>query len=212
MVQLHQQPEKTNTTPPRVVPRDMAGSPRVILNQSVTAHSAYDNQFVRRLINYLHAAAGLPVQTTWTKAISKNLYTTWPRLTRQWVEYYLDKSIHTIKGHLGLVQKGIQSTNTTEALLAPDKFTKQPWWTNKRSVTAAVIFVEELRTALGEYGIRKDLVGGFRVCYDEMKEHDMVAQLVKLDKNEVSNLMIKQFKKHHTDYHKSLQIYNPLET
>eukprot|EP00536_Pseudo-nitzschia_multiseries_P006199 jgi/Psemu1/14701/gm1.14701_g len=167
-----------------------------------------------------------PVQATQTKAIVKNFYTTWTGLSKQQVEYYLDKSVHTIKGHLSLMRKGIRSTNITKNL-ALDKYTKQSQ-TNKRSMTAGVVFTEELRTALllGEHGTiscdmqgrlphqigerprfhlshgdAEDMVGEFRVCYDEMvKEHGTVARLVKLD-NEIFSLAMKQFKKHHLDYH-----------
>eukprot|EP00536_Pseudo-nitzschia_multiseries_P010168 jgi/Psemu1/25220/gm1.25220_g len=50
----------------------------------------------------------------------------------------------------------------------------------------------------------EDLVEGFRIWYEELKNQGMVAQLVKVD-NEISALMIEQFKKWHLDY----QIVSP---
>eukprot|EP00536_Pseudo-nitzschia_multiseries_P013043 jgi/Psemu1/33943/gm1.33943_g len=200
-VPLHRQ--LGSADPPRVVPWYPAGSPRVVLRKKVTSHSAYEIQSV---INYLHAVGGLPVQATWAKEIAKNFYTPWPGLTKQRVEYYLNKSEHIIKGHLGLVR--------TIKDLAHDKYTKQ-LCSNKRSVTAGVVSTEELKAALGEHRTiscdlpgtfstesargphcvflmydfdttsyimatpiksrdAEDFVMGFKVWYDDMKEHGTV--------------------------------------
>eukprot|EP00536_Pseudo-nitzschia_multiseries_P001232 jgi/Psemu1/2825/gm1.2825_g len=126
-----------------------------------------------------------------TKVIDKGYYLLWPGLNKQRVEYYLDNSMYTIKGHLSLD-------------LAAEKYTKQPR-TNKWSVTAGVISTSELRTAMGEPGTislelvkgqnyiylmfdydtnyimtvpiksreAEDLVEGFRTCYEELKEQGM---------------------------------------
>ena len=45
------------------------------------AHSAYDLPSVEALARYMHAAAGLPVKSTWLKSIKKGNFATWPVLT-----------------------------------------------------------------------------------------------------------------------------------
>lgn len=73
----------------------------------------YEVQAVPDLVNYLHAAAGFPVKDTWLKAIKKGYYISWPGLTARRVERYLQKSEHTVNGHLHLIQQGIRSTKAT---------------------------------------------------------------------------------------------------
>ena len=52
------------------------------------AHSAYELPSVEALVQYMHAAAGFPVKSTWLKAIKKGNFVTWPGLTYSNTEKY----------------------------------------------------------------------------------------------------------------------------
>eukprot|EP00536_Pseudo-nitzschia_multiseries_P002668 jgi/Psemu1/5986/gm1.5986_g len=114
MVPLHQKIQAWDAPPPRGVPQDLEGPPRVALGNPAGSP---------------RVVLGDPA--TLTKAIDKSDYFTRPGLSKQQVAYYLDKNMYNIKGHLSLVRKHIQSTNTTKNLAA-DKYAKQPR-TNKRT-------------------------------------------------------------------------------
>ena len=44
-------------------------------------HSVYDLPIVEALVQYMHAAAGFPVKSTWLKAIKNGNFESWPELT-----------------------------------------------------------------------------------------------------------------------------------
>ena len=48
---------------------------------SLVAYSAYELPSVEALIRYFHAAAGVPVRSTWLDAIKPGNYASWPGLT-----------------------------------------------------------------------------------------------------------------------------------
>eukprot|EP00536_Pseudo-nitzschia_multiseries_P009617 jgi/Psemu1/23703/gm1.23703_g len=84
IVPLHQPTDPRGTLPPRVSLWALIGSPRVVLCTTAAAHNAYEIQLAKQLITYLHVAAGFPVQaTSWTKAIDKGYYISWPELNKQ---------------------------------------------------------------------------------------------------------------------------------
>jgi hypothetical protein len=66
-------------------------------NESI--HSIYKISNVYDAIQYLHAAAGSPAPSTFIKAIKGGNFTTWPTLTDEHVNKYLEKSEATVKGH-----------------------------------------------------------------------------------------------------------------
>ena len=41
-------------------------------------HSAYDLPSLEALVRYMHAAEGLPLKSTWLRAIKKGNFETWP--------------------------------------------------------------------------------------------------------------------------------------
>jgi hypothetical protein len=50
-------------------------------NEHKEVANVYNLPSISQTIKYLHAAAGYPVEETWTKAITAGNYTTWPGLT-----------------------------------------------------------------------------------------------------------------------------------
>ena len=63
-------------------------------------NSAYEQKNRDDLIIFLHRAAFSPSVSTWTSAINKNFFSTWPGLTTNAVRKFLPKSLNTAKGHL----------------------------------------------------------------------------------------------------------------
>jgi hypothetical protein len=76
----------------------------VVPNDKVTlpnqAHSAYHTTTKEDHVRFLHASAGSPVPSTWTDAINKGNYATWPGITSELVTKHLPKVEATIKGHM----------------------------------------------------------------------------------------------------------------
>ena len=82
------------------------------------ALNAHDLPSVGALVHYLHAAAGLPVKSTWLAAIKAVNFSTWPGLTYTNASRYCPNSEETTKGHLTQAKQGIRSTNTGPPTLA----------------------------------------------------------------------------------------------
>jgi hypothetical protein len=94
-----------------------------------SANSAYHQPSQKKLVRFLHAAAGSPVPSTWIAAIQKEHYATWPGLTDDLIRKHLPKSVATVKGHLDQQRQNIRSTkpnppkpanNTSIPSLAPN--------------------------------------------------------------------------------------------
>ena len=77
---------------------------------SLLAYSAYDLPSVEALVGYFHAAAGLPVWSTWLDAIKSGNYSSWPGLTLTNAMKYCPSTNETILGHLVQGQQGVRST------------------------------------------------------------------------------------------------------
>ena len=75
-----------------------------------SAHSAYDLQILEALVQYIHTAAGFPVNPTWLRAIEKGNFDTWPGLTYSNAEKYCPHSVEIIKGHMVQSSQGVRST------------------------------------------------------------------------------------------------------
>eukprot|EP00957_Ditylum_brightwellii_P206294 15347724-Ditylum_brightwellii.AAC.1 len=73
-------------------------------------NSLYELKCGKDTVNYLHAAAFFPCIKTWKKAITAGYFTTWPGLTVDMVNKYLDKSMSTAKGHLAQQCQNFRST------------------------------------------------------------------------------------------------------
>ena len=64
------------------------------------ASITYSIKCIPKLIKYLHALAEFPVKEMRIAAIAKGWYITWPGLTVDRVNKYLDPSEHTTMGHM----------------------------------------------------------------------------------------------------------------
>lgn len=81
---------------------------------TATANSIIDANTQRDLMQFLHAAAFSPVTSTFTQAIDKGFFTSWPGLTSKAVRTHLPKSMATAQGHLDQTRKNLQSTKPTD--------------------------------------------------------------------------------------------------
>jgi hypothetical protein len=78
-------------------------------NASTRALNAHDLPSVGALVNYLHAAAGFPIKSTWLASIKAGNYASWPGLTYANASKYCPSSHETIKGHLSQVRVSLVS-------------------------------------------------------------------------------------------------------
>eukprot|EP00957_Ditylum_brightwellii_P063065 4786387-Ditylum_brightwellii.AAC.1 len=65
-------------------------------------------------MQFLHAAAGYPVASTWINAIKKGYYISWPGLTAENVRKHLTKSTITSRGHFEQQRKNLRSTKISD--------------------------------------------------------------------------------------------------
>ena len=75
------------------------------------ASIAYSIKCIPKLIKYLHVSAGFPEKEMWIAAIEKGLYITWPGLTVNRVNKYLDPSKHTTISHMKKIRMKICQTS-----------------------------------------------------------------------------------------------------
>jgi hypothetical protein len=106
-----------------LVDLEPSGSPTPLPEQHPTyqhyAHSAYEQKTKVQLIDFLHRACFSPPISTWTQAIEKNFFATWPGLTAEAVCKYLPKSLATAKGHLKASPKNLRSTSKVKPTSLP---------------------------------------------------------------------------------------------
>ncbi len=62
-------------------------------------HNIYELKTQPELVQYYHAAAGLPTKPTWLKAIKNQQFASWPGLTADVVARHYPDSKETPKGH-----------------------------------------------------------------------------------------------------------------
>jgi hypothetical protein len=126
-------------------------------------HSA--NAIIRKdqtkttLATYLHASAGYPAISTFTKAIKNGNFLTWPGINNLSFTKHLEKSIATTKGHLDQERKNLQSTKIIQLKQEDDDNDTFPTSETPNSKTheasAILIPFESKSTAYG------DLTGKF---------------------------------------------------
>jgi hypothetical protein len=63
-----------------------------------------------KLVQFLHAACGSPVPSTWITAINNGHFATCPGLTADLACKHLPKSMATVKGHLNQQHQNLRST------------------------------------------------------------------------------------------------------
>ena len=62
------------------------------------------------LASYLHAACFSPVKSTFSQAISKHFFATWPGMTTKLINTHLAPVIATLQGHMHQERQNLQST------------------------------------------------------------------------------------------------------
>ena len=72
-------------------------------------HNVYQTNMILELTQFLHAACGSLVPSTWIKAIDTRHFATWSGLTSANVKKYLPTEIATSKGHLNQQCQNIRS-------------------------------------------------------------------------------------------------------
>jgi hypothetical protein len=91
-------------------------------------NSVYSIPSTEGKIKFLHAAAGYPVEDTWTKAIDAGNYLTWPGLNTKAVRCHFPKSDETQKGHMKKQRQNVRSTRIkikeSKGQAPPTKHTK----------------------------------------------------------------------------------------
>ena len=88
---------------------------------TASANSAYHTTNLTDHVSFLHAACGYPVPSTWTQAIDRGHFATWPGLTSDIVRKHLPKSVATVKGHLHQHRQNIRSTHPVSLPTASDR-------------------------------------------------------------------------------------------
>jgi hypothetical protein len=78
------------------------------------ANNVYNLPSVKQSVQYLHAAAGFPVEESWIKAIKAGNYNTWPNLTPSIVQRHFPESDETQQGHMKRQRQGVRSTRVQE--------------------------------------------------------------------------------------------------
>jgi len=78
------------------------------------ANNAYNLPSTKQSIQYLHAAAGFPMESKWIKAIKAGNYITWPELTAEAVHKHFPESDETQKGHMKQQRQNVRSTNVKQ--------------------------------------------------------------------------------------------------
>lgn len=77
--------------------------------------NVYEIPSFKEAIQYLHAAAGFPVKSTWIKAVKNGNYSTWPLITPENVSKYCPIADETSKGHMHQQRQGTRSTKPRQA-------------------------------------------------------------------------------------------------
>ena len=89
---------------------DIPKVPQDALRVLLVAYSAYDLPSVEALVRYFHAAAGLPVRSTWLDTIKAGNYASWPGLTINNARKYCPSANKKILGNLVQGRQGVRST------------------------------------------------------------------------------------------------------
>lgn len=103
-------PRTTTTVPvlvPVPVPVPLAFTPPTV---AAAACNVYASTNKSDLVQFYHQSCCSPTVGTWTDAIDKGFFATWPGLTSELVRKHLPKSVATVKGHQRQQFKNVRST------------------------------------------------------------------------------------------------------
>ena len=152
------------------------------------------------LIQFMHAACGHPVPSTWIQAIQSGNFATWPGLTADAVRKHLPKSTATVKGHLNQQRKNVRSTQRPVSEPNPKPKSEIPILDSDLNVKTHQVFAAAIEIT-GQ--ISTDLTGRFPVTSSRGNKYLLV--LYDYD----SNSILTEAMKNRSDT-KHLQAYNKL--
>jgi hypothetical protein len=78
------------------------------------ANNVYTLPSTKQSVRYLHAAAGIPVESEWIKAIKAGNYVTWLELTTEAVHKHFPESDELQKGHMKQQRQNVGSTKVKQ--------------------------------------------------------------------------------------------------
>ena len=147
-----------------VVPLPFSSCP-----QSNNVHAHFKK---RDIAQYIHAACGSPVPSTWLKAIEAGYFTTWPGLTTELVRRHLPKSMATAKGHLREEHQVLRSTKTTPTSHLSENSIKPVITTNNQpSIQTHWVYMEPIELT-GQ--IYSDQTGKFPITSSRGTKYIMI--------------------------------------
>jgi hypothetical protein len=113
--------------------------------ETVQCNHAYDNNFQKDLINYIHDACFSPVKSTWITAIKNGNFSSWPGYPEHAVEKNLSKSTSTTKDNLNQQRQNARTTKIKDAqVIVPEPDTGHGVKT--QFVYAATIYAGQIYT------------------------------------------------------------------
>lgn len=126
--------------------------PMAMVNNIVAARD------MQQLADWYHRALFSPRKSTLLKAISKGHFRSWPGLTKQLIEKYLQPSVNTALGHMKKIRQGLRSTKRTPFAAwamtpeeeANDMF--EPSWEGMEAGAMYTTFVEASAVTAKLYG------------------------------------------------------------
>ena len=90
--------------------------------ETLTENSEIASETIPERIQFLHAALGYPVLTTFLDAIENGHYTSIPELTASRARKYLKQSADTIEGHLEITRNNVRLTRAKKKCTTPIMF------------------------------------------------------------------------------------------
>jgi hypothetical protein len=148
------------------MPADAPTAHSINVAPTATVNVIIDANTQADLMQFLHAAAFSPATSTFTQAIDKGFFTSWPGLTAQAVRKHLPKSMVTAQGHLDQTRKNVQTTKpkvVTDHSAIDDTFQPTPAITDglRTHYIYAAIVDSSNDTTTGQ--IFSDLTGRFPI-------------------------------------------------
>ena len=153
-------------------------------------------------MEFLHAAAGYPVLSTWVAAIKKGYYATWPGINEHNIRKHLPKSIYTTSAHIEQKRKGTKALSKIikeDAVGEDENMTVDPPQ-EEHNIKTQLAFA----TIVDEGKIYTDQTGKFPVISNRGNRYMMVIYaydanciLVEPMKNRTERCMLEAYEKAH---------------
>ena len=182
----------TPTTPPALAAT--AHHARQPTTESVKR--AYNLPSTPALIEFLHAAAGYPVKSTWLAAIKNGNYASWPGLTYELASRYCPDPDCIYKGHMAQTRQHVRSTKPQPLPQAPTT-TPPPPLAPPPALTTNEVYLTEIPAST----LFTDDTGRFPVRARSGNQYIMVAY-----HQDANAILVQPFQSKH-DHHR-IPAYN----